>query len=92
MKFEAHITFDRNVFHKLLLLTKFLTVFDEWKTSEIDGDPVLGQKVYGYFTSYASDEATLRERLDQAVENARKFSCPPVRAKIEQIIYDERFT
>ena len=53
--------------------------------------PILGQKVYGYLTAYDLDETRMLERLMHAVHLARELGCPPIRAKIEKIVYDERF-
>lgn len=101
--FEAHITFELDVYKKLLgMLPSSANQVNMgcdgldpdnflWKTSRIEGDPVLGQKVYGYLTAYDKSLTRMEDRLKFAVQYARTLECPPIRAKIEQIIYDERF-
>lgn len=90
MLFEAHVTFDRDL-ATLIKLNLHVDAFKKWKYSQIDGDPVLGKKVFCYLTAHDASGESLSERTKAVVAKARELGFAPVRAKIEQIIYDERF-
>lgn len=90
MYFESHITFERTDGERVDRMAR--DVFpDRWKYSQIDGDPVLGKKVFCYLTAHDKDGDLLKRRMDVVIDYARTNGIGPVRAKIEQIIYDERF-
>jgi hypothetical protein len=91
MLFEAHITFDRE--HADVIQNRMLhAALRKWKFSKIDGDPLLGKKVYCYLTTHDKTEEDIQFKVRQAISVARELGFPPVRAKIEKIVYDERFT
>lgn len=61
-----------------------------WKTSRIDGDPVLGKAVYFYLTTHAVLLPRMIERLDAATAALRERGVEVVREKIEHIVYDTK--
>lgn len=65
-----------------------------WKTSEIDGDPILGKKVFFYFTSYGADYDGLAHRMYDLRNTLESpgIDVPVIRMKIEQIVFDWRVT
>ena len=81
-KYELHIT-----------LTKAVEL-EGWKSSAIDGDPLLGDGVKHYLTTYTSDEETARKKLWNGLWELadRGLRLTVLRAKIEHIIYDVRFS
>lgn len=89
-KFELHVTLDLEEDQEDV--ANNIAILEGWKTSKIDGDPVLGSGIKFYFTKY---EILLRNAEDSLykihsilVRNKLKV----VRLKIEQIIYDKRFS
>lgn len=92
--FECHITFDKKfAYHVERVVSKDYNIGAEfgWKYSQIDGDPVLGKNVFCYLTGHSDDIKVIREQMETLISHCRGINCPPVRAKIEAIIYDERF-
>jgi hypothetical protein len=79
------------VFQRLEPLIKDNELLQGWKLSQIDGDPVLGKKVYGYFTAHHTAYDPLMSKVQATLEYTRSLGCPAVRAKIEKIMYDEKF-
>lgn len=63
-----------------------------WKFSAIDGDPVMGKKVYCYATKHFKKEVpeadVIRELLDTAA--GLKDFCNVLRSKVEIVLYDDR--
>jgi hypothetical protein len=80
--FEAHITYDGR--HRAVVEYHCPK---GWKFSAIDGDPVLGKKVFCYLTSYDVDGKRLLERLYTAIAAVPVLPC---REKIEMIVYDTK--
>lgn len=62
----------------------------KWKTSQIDGDPLLGDKVYFYLTAHDSDYHRLFDRMKETVEALESNNVVVLREKIEHIIYDTK--
>ncbi len=58
-----------------------------WKTSFIDGDPVLGQKVYFYFTCNHVDFVSIKDKMGAL---AQRLGPDAIRQKIEKIVYDTK--
>ena len=85
--FECHITIPVSDALKGRLVAKEL----KWKTSQIDGDPVLGNNVYFYLTKYQDNLERMHSDLRQAVEDLRHLDVEVIREKIEQIVHDVRF-
>jgi hypothetical protein len=88
-KFECHITVDRP--HDEIGFESFKALANEfgWKTSYIQGDPLLGDKAFFYFTKYSTDAWQLRVSMERLSECLRKAT-PVIREKIEEIIYDTK--
>lgn len=63
-----------------------------WKTSEIKRDPVLGDDSHFYFTSHLVDRDKMEVKMKAAIMLLRAAGVRVLRAKIEHVIYDERFT
>lgn len=63
-----------------------------WKTSEIDGDPVLGKHVFFYFTSYGATFEALEGRMQELRRTLESpgIDIKVVRMKIERIEFDWR--
>lgn len=61
-----------------------------WKTSQIDGDPVLGDKPFFYLTRYGTNFEQVIEDLHKCVEDLKKWDVRVLREKIEAIIYDTK--
>ena len=61
-----------------------------WKTSRIDGDPVLGAKPFFYLTTHAADVRQAALRLANCKHALEDRLVPLIREKIEHIIYDVR--
>lgn len=85
--FEIHVTVNRPELSLEVLELEDIAKRHGWKTSMIDGDPVLGEKVFFYFTSYASS-MTLAFRKLKALTDI--LGDRVIREKIEEIKYDRR--
>lgn len=88
--YELHITVDKKDAAKATEVARQL----HWKTSQIDGDPVLGAKPFFYLTTYVRAStlsvSPARQRLRQGVHGLRNAGVYVLREKIELIIYDAR--
>ncbi len=62
-----------------------------WKTSQIMGDPVLGNKPFHYLTTYSSDEYLAYVTLAECCNALRQAGVGIIREKIELIVYDKRY-
>lgn len=86
MNYECHITVHTNDAEKATRCAKEL----HWKTSQIDGDPVLGQRPFFYLTTHSDNAPEMFARMGRAV-NALEFDGVKVlREKIELIIHDTK--
>ena len=86
MTYECHITCNRDD-HSIV---QNVGEPAGWKFSKIDGDPLLGQKVFCYLTRHHRDFEALKS-LMQAMTSALKIvGVEVVREKIEHIIYDTK--
>ena len=75
----------------LVALWKDLAHYHGWKTSAIDGDPVLGTGVHFYFTAHDKEaERLLRRMTEMRYALAAATGLAPVREKIEHVIYDTK--
>lgn len=81
--FEGHITY----------LAQFASIIKEdaeksgFKTSKIDGDPVMGDKVFFYLTAHSDSFETLLMKMKNYIMSQR---VKPVRYKIEATLIDVR--
>lgn len=92
--YEAHVTFHRSQADNILRLMNSEMpelIRAQWKFSKIDGDPVLGDKVYCYLTSHDFDHGIMSDKVNWIIEFFRMEDIKPLRAKIEKIVYDEVF-
>lgn len=84
MNYECHITIPRDSAD----IGETIATELHWKFSKIDGDPVLGKKVFAYLTTHDSDLLRMRERMQTAADALRARGIDVVREKIELIVYD----
>ena len=77
-KYELHITLLEPV------------ELEGWKSSAIDGDPLLGDGVKYYLTTYSVSEEQGHDKINQALDVLHNKKV--IRAKIEHIVYDVRIT
>lgn len=86
MNYECHITIHKDHAEKAKAHARDL----HWKTSQIDGDPVPGDKPFFYLTTHSSNAPEIFARMQRAV-NALEFDgVPVIREKIELIIHDTK--
>lgn len=84
--FECHITCDLADEEVVEAVAKD----HHWKTSTIDGDPVLGQKAFIYLTAYDVELPRMMHRMSAACGALQGFGVRSLREKIEVIIYDRK--
>lgn len=86
--FECHITCKVAFVNELEInnLYKLAEEFN-WKTSFIEGDPLLGSDTFFYLTSYHEDLQVLKLRMHEMSDRVGKLV---IRKKIEQIVYDTK--
>jgi hypothetical protein len=60
-----------------------------WKTSCIDGDPILGEGVKFYFTTHEKQMDVAQSRMNQLHYVLNNMKAPVLRKKIERIVLDE---
>lgn len=80
-KYELHITLTEKA------------ELEGWKPSAIDGDPLLGNGVKHYLTTYAASEKSAHEKICNALWalGDKGLRSSVLRAKIEYIVYDVKF-
>jgi len=85
--FECHITFTKSKNEKPL-------VFNKWKYTSIDGDPVLGAGVKSYYTRQYPATLDIKEiikDMDKLIPIINKEKGNKVlRTKVELVLYDNR--
>lgn len=86
MNFEIHITIPKDSMETAKSIAESLN----WKTSAIDGDPVLGSKVYGYLTTHSVNLRHAMSRMEECVVTLRQRGIHVLREKIEVIVHDAR--
>ena len=62
-----------------------------WKTSKIDGDPLLGDRVFFYLTAHSASYHMLYTKMERTVSLLNRQGIAVVREKIEHILHDIRF-
>lgn len=91
MEYEVHITMD-HVPDKLSLQV-FLNSYN-WSYSAIDGDPLLGPKVFHYATKHydpaVHDVIYVLQRTESLIELLKQQGCSVVRHKVELVVFDSR--
>lgn len=86
MNYECHITVHVRDAEVATAIAKEL----HWKTSQIDGDPVLGDRPYFYLTTHSSDVEQMFIRMRAASAALQKRKVHVIREKVELIIYDTK--
>jgi hypothetical protein len=84
--YECHLTFDIESVKMVEASCPY-----GWTFSQIEGDPVLGQRLYCYWTAWNSSQGVMESTMRDAINLAKRNGLPLVRAKIEHIIYDQRY-
>lgn len=86
MQFECHITCN------LEDHAEAQKVADEndWKTSEIARDPILGQATYFYLTLHDDSFIDLYRYMENMEERLVEVGVVPVRKKIELTLFDTK--
>ncbi len=87
MNFEIHVTIDK----KDAILAEMLAKEQHWKTSKIDGDPVLGAKPFFYLTTHTSDFKKAYDRMNTMVNDLGANGIFVIREKIELIVHDVKY-
>lgn len=95
MYYESHHTFDVPQLQAGLAFDveaqlKYIAEDHGMKFSKIDGDPLLGDKVYGYITCHTPTEAMMWERWKFLELDLNFSDLRFIRRKIEHVIFDER--
>lgn len=88
MYFESHHTFDLTKESREAL--KQILPDCGGKYSEIDGDPLLGEKVYAYATFHADTLDSMKIKWLKFENLLTFYELFWIRRKIEHIIIDER--
>lgn len=92
MIYECHITTPPPPQQADRVYLDGLAKRHKFKTSQIEGDPLLGDKVYFYFTGHDSDLERMRTRMDELSRDIQILAQVSIlRRKIEQIVLDERY-
>jgi len=89
--FECHVTLPPPTDEVERAHLEELAIQRGFKTSQIDGDPLLGAKVFFYLTCHDNDFESIKARMNEIcrmVSETSRFK--PLRRKIEQIVFDER--
>lgn len=92
MTYEAHITLavDRTteVSRELARTAAAIAEGLGWKSSHIDGDPVLGVGVKSYLTKHAADGQSLLIVMQHTAAILRAAGLDVLRQKVEHVVYD----
>lgn len=88
MLYECHITLNAEDADKATALLDKTDM--KWKTSKIDGDPVLGKKIYFYLTTHAVDYSEIHQKMSRTAAVLYAGGLDVVRQKIEAIVFDTK--
>lgn len=88
-KYECHITVPMPSGG---MLHEFEDIGEDhgWKTSYIQGDPLLGEKRYFYFTRFGTDLMDLANQMSALTNVLRNYDIQVLRQKIEEILFDTK--
>lgn len=87
MNYECHITVHVQHAKAAEAVAKDL----HWKTSQIDGDPVLGDRPFFYLTTHCSNVEDMMHRMRMCTDMLERVNgVPVIREKIELIIHDTK--
>lgn len=84
MLFECHITVHRDDAEAAERIARL----NHWKTSKIDGDPVLGNKPFFYLTTHETDYERILVYMRRTANDLRTSGVRVLRQKIELIMLD----
>lgn len=87
MKYECHITLRKSDAGAAGCI-----VGPSWHTSEIAGDPELGGDTHFYLTMCHDKYDVIFVHMDVMVSQLHEIGIKPLRVKIEQTIYDVRYS
>jgi hypothetical protein len=92
MSFEIHVTLDNKYREEEAVIKRCLPDphYLTWKFSAIDGDPVLGDKVFCYLTGHTDFVKTALHQLVLLLGHLRFHGIEPIRTKIEHIVFDSK--
>lgn len=88
-KYECHVTYNYPEEQSALTLFHSIGKALGWSTSFIDGDPLLGEKRFFYFTCHGISKASLHIKMRFLEAAVKEFAIR--RKKIEKIVFDQRF-
>lgn len=86
--FEVHLMFEKE---HADLVKRLAERYQAWKYSQIDGDPVLGKRVFCYLTTHSTDFLKAKDVMDMMARLACDMDVRPLRSKIEIVVYDHRW-
>lgn len=86
MNFECHITCDLTD----AAVCTAVAAEHNWKTSKIDGDPVLGDRKFFYLTAHAASYGGIKARMDNTVRALKLAGAEVLRQKIEMVVLDTK--
>lgn len=90
MLFESHITVKSPANKETRSILENIAKKHHWKTSEINGDPILGKKTFFYFTSYGETQNDVFLRMKKVCNDLNSEGIEVLREKIEYIVYDTK--
>lgn len=85
--YECHITYDNVDEYRQECLEQY-AFQNGWKTSWIEGDPLLGPGKRMFLTSHSKRLLQLHQKMSDALVS--RDMPPAVRSKIEHIIHDSK--
>ena len=90
-KFEAHITCDQQYYRVVESIGQLLaSAGHTWVYSQITGCPILGSGTYCHLSGFNTNPRQLKQDMDDVAQALRDNGVPVLRAKIEQIVYDNK--
>jgi hypothetical protein len=89
LTFECHITVAYMAKDSRDRL-EYLGAENNWKTSYIQNDPILGNKPFFYFTKHDRDYDTLFKKMNDMADEIARDGYEVLRRKIEAIVFDTK--
>lgn len=86
--YECHITIKKP--SKDIIKLEVLAKTHKWKTSYIDGDPLLGKKIYFYFTCHHEGYGKIFSKMNHLSGILEADGIKVLRKKIELIVFDTK--
>ena len=86
--FECHITVENDLGRKVFY--QLLAEQCGWKTSCIDGDPLLGKGLHFYFTRHDKNYEDMFINIEKLAGLLELDKVVIIRKKIEHIMYDTK--